>query len=228
VLAAYEATRARRADTQLLLVGDGPMRAALHARCPQAVFAGHRGSDDLAAHYASADVFLFPSLTETFGNVTTEAMASGLPVVAFDSAAAGQLIEPGRNGLLAAGHDHEAFVRAALLLHSDALLRQTLGAAARATACRIDWRSVVGRFENVLSRVIDSRDAMQTELAASVPGGSSQRRDLRSQRRLKKPLREGPSGVDAAIWALRVNQAAQSLRDFNAPRENGREGEFHV
>jgi glycosyltransferase involved in cell wall biosynthesis len=156
VLAAYEAVRALSADTKLLFVGDGPLRDALRARCPQAIFAGHRGGDDLAAHYASADVFLFSSLTETFGNVTTEAMASGLPVVAFDSAAAGQLIAHGRNGLLAAGTDLPDFVRAALPLTTDATLRASLGAAARETACRIDWRSVVVRFESIVSQVIDN------------------------------------------------------------------------
>ncbi len=155
LLAAYEAVRAMRADTQLLFVGDGPMRDALQARCPQAVFAGHRSGEDLAAHYASADVFLFPSQTETFGNVTTEAMASGLPVVAFNSAAAGQLIQHGRNGALAAGVDLPAFVRAALPLAGNAALRASLGAAARETACRIDWRSVVARFERIVSQVID-------------------------------------------------------------------------
>jgi glycosyltransferase involved in cell wall biosynthesis len=156
VLAAYEAMHALRAETKLLFVGDGPLRDALRARCPQAIFAGHRSGADLAAHYASADVFLFPSLTETFGNVTTEAMASGLPVVAFDSAAAGQLIAHGRNGLLAAGTDLPAFVRAALPLAHDGAMRASLGAAARETACRIDWRSVVLRFESIVSQVIDS------------------------------------------------------------------------
>ncbi|MDP1109302.1 glycosyltransferase, partial [Klebsiella pneumoniae] len=75
-----------------VFVGDGPMRAELAARAPDAVFAGQRSGDDLAAHYAGLDLFLFASLTETFGNVTTEAMASGCAVVAFESAAAGELI----------------------------------------------------------------------------------------------------------------------------------------
>jgi glycosyltransferase involved in cell wall biosynthesis len=162
VLAAYQATRALRTDTQLLFVGDGPLRGSLRERCPQAIFAGHRGGDDLAAHYASADVFLFPSQTETFGNVTTEAMASGLPVVAFDCAAAGQLIRSGCNGMLAIGHDNSAFVRAALPLATDAMLRGSLGAAARQTACSIDWHSVVSRFERVMSHTIDSRQKVST------------------------------------------------------------------
>ena len=162
VLAAHDALRALRPNTRLLFVGDGPLRDALRARCPQAIFAGHRSGEDLAAHYASADVFLFPSLTETFGNVTTEAMASGLPVVAFNSAAAGQLIAHGRNGLLAAGTDLPAFVRAALPMVHDGSLRASLGAAARETACRIDWRSVVMRFESIVSLVIDSSSPVLT------------------------------------------------------------------
>jgi len=157
VLAAFEAVRAANTRARLLFVGDGPMREALQARCPQALFAGHRSGADLAAHYASADLFLFPSLTETFGNVTTEAMASGLPVVAFDRAAAGQLIHSGQNGLLAAGQQHCDFVQAVLPLAAHAATRAALGLAARRTACRIDWHSVVGRFEQVLAQAIDSR-----------------------------------------------------------------------
>src|SRR5262245_52180320 len=95
VVAAYE----KAAGTKLVLVGDGPERRDLQARLPNAVFAGIRTGVDLAAHYASGDLFLFPSLTETYGNVTLEAMASGLAVVAFDYAAAGELIESGVKGV---------------------------------------------------------------------------------------------------------------------------------
>mgnify|MGYP006185306591 CR=1 FL=1 len=64
------------------MVGDGPDRAVLQQRCPEVVLAGSRSGTDLAEHYASADCFLFPSLTETYGNVTPEALASGLAVLA--------------------------------------------------------------------------------------------------------------------------------------------------
>lgn len=157
VVAAYDALRQSLGDAvKLVFVGDGPMRAELALRCPQAVFAGQRGGEDLAAHYASADVFLFPSLTETFGNVTIEAMASGLPVVAFDCAAAAQCIQSGRNGLLAHDESLPAFVRATLLLAADDERRRAMGSAARDTARQHDWDGVVARFEAVLAQTIDA------------------------------------------------------------------------
>jgi glycosyltransferase involved in cell wall biosynthesis len=142
--------------TRLVFVGDGPQRAELQDRCPRAHFAGSRGGEDLAAHYASADLFLFPSLTETFGNVTTEAMASGLAVIAFDSAAAGQLIRSGHNGLVVAGERSIDFVQAALAAACAPQRRQRWGAQARETVRELDWRSVVVRFESVLLRAVES------------------------------------------------------------------------
>jgi glycosyltransferase involved in cell wall biosynthesis len=157
-LAAFEALRQVHRGARLVFVGDGPQRAELQSRCPDAVFAGQRGGDDLAAHYASADLFLFPSLTETFGNVTPEAMASGLAVVAFDSAAAGQLIEPGRDGMLAADDSEAGFVRAALQA-APAPRRVSLGAAARSRVRGLDWSEIVARFEAVLETAIDAQAA---------------------------------------------------------------------
>jgi glycosyltransferase involved in cell wall biosynthesis len=154
-LRAFEGVRVARPGARLLFVGDGPLRASLQARCPQALFAGLRRGDDLAAHYASSDLLLFPSLTETYGNVTTEAMASGLPVVAFACAAAQQLIEPGVDGCLAPIDDEQAFIRAAHALCVDAAARSAMGRAARAKALRHDWHGVVARFEAVLARAID-------------------------------------------------------------------------
>ena len=82
ILRAYFAMRANVPGVKLVLVGDGPERAALQAQCREAVFAGPQSGTALAEHFASGDIFLFPSTTETFGNVTVEAMASGLPVIA--------------------------------------------------------------------------------------------------------------------------------------------------
>src|SRR5690606_26563687 len=89
---AFRAIRELRPDAKMVLVGDGPQRAAFSRDHPEIILAGMRIGDDLASHYASADMFLFPSLTETFGNVTLEAMASGLCVVAYDYAAAAEVI----------------------------------------------------------------------------------------------------------------------------------------
>lgn len=154
VLAAFEAVRAMQPRARLVFVGDGPMRAELAARVPDAVFAGQRSGDDLAAHYAGLDLFLFASLTETFGNVTTEAMASGCAVVAFESAAAGELIRSGVNGWLAGPGKEDAFVAAARVAALDANARRVVAEAARATARRLDWSDITARFESVLETAI--------------------------------------------------------------------------
>jgi glycosyltransferase involved in cell wall biosynthesis len=151
LLAAFEAIRKAEPRARLLLVGDGPQRAELQAACPHAIFAGQRGGLDLAAHYASCDLLLFPSQTETFGNVTTEALASGLPMLAFDHAAAGQLIRPGANGLLAPFDDSAGFIGMAVALARNAELRAAIGPRARATALTLGWDSVVARFEGHLA-----------------------------------------------------------------------------
>jgi len=156
LVAAWDAIRAVQPRARLLLVGDGPARADLQARLPDAIFAGQRRGTDLAAHYASGDLFLFPSTTETFGNVTTEAMASGVPVVAYDYAAAGQLIRPGLNGQLAPLDDTAAFVRTALALAQDTEARRSQGLAARDTAAALDWTSIVARLEQSLRRIVHS------------------------------------------------------------------------
>ena len=159
LISAFDAIRCVAPRARLLMVGDGPMRAELQARCPDAVFAGQRTGHDLAAHYASADLFLFPSITETFGNVTTEAMASGLPVVAFDYAAAAQLIRNGENGCLVPFGIAPAFVHAAAELASDATGCRAIGLQARRTARALDWDDVVARFEAVLAGVIRQTSA---------------------------------------------------------------------
>ncbi|MDP1898485.1 MAG: glycosyltransferase family 1 protein, partial [Sulfurimicrobium sp.] len=105
LIEAFRRMQTTRPNMKLVMVGDGPERAKLQAMHPDIIFAGMRVSEDLADHYASADLFLFPSITETFGNVVLEAMASGLPVVAYDGAAAREHIRHGENGLRAAFDD---------------------------------------------------------------------------------------------------------------------------
>jgi glycosyltransferase involved in cell wall biosynthesis len=176
VLAAYDAMRASDPSIRLVLVGDGPERGRLEVSRPDVVFAGMRRGVDLAAHYASADVFLFPSLTETFGNVTLEAMASGLAVVAFDYAAAAEHIRHDESGLRIPIGDTAGFVAGAVSLASDADRACRLRAGAWSHARRIDWDNVVGDFETCLRRVSRSepdpaRTARPVAGARGVAGG---------------------------------------------------------
>ena len=112
--------------------------------------AGRLVNGELSAHYASADVFLFPSTSETFGNVTLEAMASGLGIVAYRYAAARQHLEHGRSALLPPLDDEPAFIRDARMLVGDPKLARRLGAAARAAAESLTWERIAQDFEKVL------------------------------------------------------------------------------
>jgi glycosyltransferase involved in cell wall biosynthesis len=110
---AFEAFRETQPQAKMVFVGDGPRLEAMKADHPRAIYAGARIGADLAAHYASGDVFLFPSSSETFGNVVLEAMASGLGVLAFDYAAPRLVIRLGKNGWLAPFGDEDGFVNQA-------------------------------------------------------------------------------------------------------------------
>jgi glycosyltransferase involved in cell wall biosynthesis len=166
VVRAFEAMRVREPATRLVVVGDGPMRTDLERRVPDAVFAGMLRGEALQRHFASADVFLFPSLSETFGNVTLEAMASGLAVLAYDSAAAAVHIKSGVNGFAIEPNDEQAYCAAAARLAESALLRRRLATAARQTATTLDWSQILDRFEASLRRVAQPAPGELSALAA--------------------------------------------------------------
>jgi glycosyltransferase involved in cell wall biosynthesis len=153
VLEAFAAMRRVNPATQLVLVGDGPLLAELRRANTGSVIAGRLVNGELSAHYASADVFLFPSVTETFGNVTLEAMASGLAVVAYRMAAARQHIEHGVSGLLAETGDRAGFIEQAERLAREPALARRLGAAARTAAEPVSWERITLDFEAVLREV---------------------------------------------------------------------------
>ncbi|MBV4547601.1 glycosyltransferase family 4 protein [Pseudomonas triticicola] len=135
---------------KLIVVGDGPQRSALEKEMPEAIFCGAQRGEALAAHYASGDLFVFPSLTETFGNVVLEALASGLGVVAYDQAAAAQHIRHGYNGVSAMPGDEQAFCEAAAwLLEEDERLR-CVRLNARQHGSRQGWGAIIEQFEGYL------------------------------------------------------------------------------
>ncbi len=154
---AFERLRESVPDARLVLVGDGPQRLELCTAWPDVCFAGVQRGEALAAHYASADLFVFPSLTETFGNVVPEAMASGLPVVAYRHAAAAELIRDGVDGCLAPAGDDAAFVARVCEAARDQALRQRLAREARESACRNDWERVIDDLERVLVTAVPRR-----------------------------------------------------------------------
>ncbi len=150
VVETWTALRARQPDLRLVLVGDGPLRRQLQARHPEIHFAGVRLGENLARHYASGDLFLFPSSTETFGNVVTEALASGLIAVAYDYAAGRTHIREGENGFLAPYNAPRGFQAAALRALESRDQWPTLRAAARQTAQGISWDPIIARFADTL------------------------------------------------------------------------------
>ncbi len=162
-LRAFERARAARPGTQMIVVGDGPARGSLEKAYPAAQFVGVKSGAELAACYASADVFLFPSLSDTFGNVVMEALASGLPVLAFDTAAAAEHVVDGGSGRLVVPGDEKAFIDAACaLVQSPAAALATMRAQALAAAHRATWSEVLSRFE---ARLADTVHAFETTSA---------------------------------------------------------------
>jgi len=129
----------------LVLVGDGPARAELEAALGprRATFTGYLHGRALAEAYASADVFAFPSMTETFGQAVNEAMASGLPVVAFDADGVRDLVRHGETGYLIPPRDINAFARAIQRLVDVPDERASLSVRAQATASARTWESVL-------------------------------------------------------------------------------------
>ena len=153
-----------------LIVGDGPARAELAEQLPDTLFTGYLEGEALARAYASSDVFLFPSDTETFGNVTLEAMASGLPTVCADATGSRTLVEHGETGFLAPTGDANRFCDYVEHLVEDPALRRRMGRRALERARHYEWdavmRRLVGYYDEVLGRSVPE------EKNPSIPGAS--------------------------------------------------------
>ena len=150
----FAAMRAANPRCRFVMVGDGPLRSKLSRAHPDCLFTGFIPREELARHYASADIYVHASLTETFGNVLTEAMASGLAVASFDYAAARQFIRDGENGLVVPSDQPSALIAAAVRLATDTDLRTRLAGAARVTIEPQSWANVIARFEADLLGIV--------------------------------------------------------------------------
>ncbi len=150
---AFTRMRQSRPDMVCIVVGDGPVRAKLMRDHPEVLFPGYMTGEKLAACYASSDILLFPSETETFGNVLVEGMASGLAILAYDYAAAAWHGADGGNLLKVRKGDETAFLDAAERL-TDPALRSTLAAGALAKARELGWPGIVGQLEKIFREVI--------------------------------------------------------------------------
>jgi glycosyltransferase involved in cell wall biosynthesis len=155
VISAFRAIQSQVPKAKLVFVGDGPMRKQVELSFPEAIFSGMRTGEELAAHYASGDLFLFPSLTETFGNVVPEALASGLAVLSYDRAAANELIVDGHNGVLVSDTNELNFVTAAVGLASDPAKIERIRLVAPSSVAHIGWDAVHDTFVKTISGVID-------------------------------------------------------------------------
>jgi len=140
----FAAVRETVPGLRALIIGDGPERSRFEGMLPgDSVFLGYQGGEDLARGYANADIFLNPSITETFGNVTLEAMASGVPTVCARASGSVSLIEEAKTGLLGPPTvDGLTGPLRTLALNSDT--RRTYGAAARQVADGFDWDEILG------------------------------------------------------------------------------------
>jgi glycosyltransferase involved in cell wall biosynthesis len=143
---AYKKIREAGHPVKLYMVGLGPYRDALAKALPDAVFLGYLKGEALAKAYASADVFVFPSTTDTFGNVVLEAQASGLPVIVSDLGGPKELVEDGTTGIVTKAHDAEDFARAIERISGDAKLRARMGEEARQRVIDRSWPGAFRKF----------------------------------------------------------------------------------
>jgi phosphatidylinositol alpha 1,6-mannosyltransferase len=158
--AAIESLTGRQVPHKVLVIGDGPARPWFAEQLPNAIFVGHQEGNNLARALASADVLLNPSITEAFGNVTLEAMACGLPVVAAVATGATNLVRDGETGTLVDPMDIESYADALEAYARDSALRARHGEAGLVVARTMDWDRINGAVMKVYQRVIDRRQRL--------------------------------------------------------------------
>ncbi len=143
---------------RVVIAGDGPDRAATERELPGAIFLGFQDGENLAAAYASSDIFIFPSDSESFGNVTLEAMASGLPCVCADATGSRSLVLEGETGFLVDADNAAGFARAVLRLADNPDLRHRMGRAGRQRALTFGWDETLGRMLGYYRAVLSEKN----------------------------------------------------------------------
>jgi len=141
---------------KFLIGGDGPAREAMQQELPEAVFAGYLFGEDLAKLYASSDLFLFPSDTEAFGNVTLEAMSSGLPAIVSDSVGANSIVLNGETGYITTPRNPDAFAKCLFTLCSDHDLRKKMSKNARERAQSFEWDAIMNGLLSDYHEVVEN------------------------------------------------------------------------
>ena len=150
--------RQRDPGVKGLVVGEGPARESMRRRLPDGVFTGRLQGEELACAYASSDLFYFPSTTETFGNVTLEAMASGLPCVVADASGGSSLVMHAQTGYVVDTGGMEPSIRALSGLIGDPGLRAELGRAARAASLDFTYDGIHSRILAYYKELLGTAD----------------------------------------------------------------------
>jgi glycosyltransferase involved in cell wall biosynthesis len=157
---AIHALAERGVKHRVLVIGDGPARGWFEQQLPDAIFLGHQEATDLARALASSDVLFNPSVTEAFGNVTLEAMACALPVVAAESTGTTNLVRDGETGVLVGTSDIDGFADALEAYVRDPQLRHRHGQAGLAFAMTMDWDAINSAVLRVYKRAVEKRERL--------------------------------------------------------------------
>ncbi len=211
VFRCFDAMRAANPRCRFVLAGEGPLKARMVREHPECIFAGFFSREEIGRYYASADIYVHASLTETFGNVLTEALASGLAVAGFDYAAAKQFVRHEQNGLVVPCDQPDALVAASVRLATDATLRENLRLCARAAVEPQSWETVIAQFEADLKDVVAGRPTVPfNTVSTATPASVATATPSTSKRRALVLTAGFGEGHNAAARAL---AAAFDTRD---------------
>ena len=171
---AFLKARTDNSNLRALIVGEGPERSAFEQQLPGEVFVGYQEGEGLARAYASADIFFNPSITETFGNVTLEAMASGLPSICAIAAGSKSLVEDGATGFLAVPNA-DGFAEKLAHLGADAAMRKRFGAAAREKSADFAWDAVLAELVGHYYEALDNFTPVEQSDGKTAPEKAARR-----------------------------------------------------